>query len=94
MTAKRAALISSIVAYAPNELYWALTNHNEWSISFTAQLSWSSANYQAGLAAVLDGVHAGLPSCKIYLQSTVPDLVYETCAGTNLVPNFWNDRRQ
>ena len=76
-------MIASIVAYNPTDLFWVLTNHNDWAVSYpTSQISWSSANYRSGLGEIMDAVHALLPNCKIYLQSAVVDLNFETCTGS------------
>lgn len=59
------AFIAQLVAYNPANI-WLAIGTNDYGI-----ITWSAANFGAAYAAVLDALHAALPSCHIYTQTPI-----------------------
>ena len=59
----RNAFIAKLVAYAP-QVIWLAIGTNDYGINGS-----TPANFGANYAAVLDGLHAALPSCVIFAQT-------------------------
>lgn len=62
---KRAAFVANLVAYAPVKI-WLAIGTNDYGLN-----KWSAAAFGAAYAALLDGLHAALPSATIYCQSPI-----------------------
>jgi lysophospholipase L1-like esterase len=60
---KRAALVSTLAAYSPARI-WLAIGTNDYGLN-----KWTAANFQTAYAALLDDLHAALPSALIYAQT-------------------------
>lgn len=61
----QAAFVVAMAAYAPERI-WLAIGTNDYGLN-----KWSAAAFGAAYAALLDGLHAALPSATIYCQSPI-----------------------
>lgn len=61
----RAAFVAKVVAYAPERI-WIAIGTNDYGIA-----PWNAANFGTAYAALLDDLHAALPSATIFCQTPI-----------------------